>query len=145
MIEPKKIPRKEFKRHNRRSFLLAGINMLCGAFGLRWVLTSDGDKDMTPDALQQGFLANEKFWKRIFSPQRQNSATPAPPTSRCSRISGTPCFAINQDPSSRVVLVYPMNPPDLDLGGRQDLWIQMEPVLDEGGASPPRLITIVGE
>lgn len=88
MIEPKKIPRKEFKRHNRRSFLLAGINMLCGAFGLRWVLTSDGDKDMTPDALQQGFLANEKFWKRIFSPQRQNSATPAPPPGTKARING---------------------------------------------------------
>lgn len=84
----KSVPVKDFKRRNRRSFLLAGISAIGSAFGLRWLLTITQNSDASPDPLRRGFHANEKFWTRFFNPRRENSAAEAPRPGTKPRVNG---------------------------------------------------------
>lgn len=80
--------REEFKKSNRRSFIFAGVSALFGVLGLSWAINTDNDDDATPDLLRKGYLANEKFWKSIYNPKRENSATDAPAPGTQARING---------------------------------------------------------
>ena len=67
MIEPSE---REFKRHNRRSFLLAGVSALAGVEAFRWLTTRREDNAVLWP-LRRMLEVNEQLWRDFFRPSRQ--------------------------------------------------------------------------
>lgn len=82
-----KMPRKDFAKRNRRSFLVAGFSFVCGFLGVRWIINTKPE-DETPGALRAMFKANEAIWKKLSSSERLNSSVARPPDGTPARING---------------------------------------------------------
>jgi DMSO/TMAO reductase YedYZ molybdopterin-dependent catalytic subunit len=81
------LSKAEFKKRNRRSFLLAGFGVVCGALGIKWILKANPqDEYDLPEVLRSGLEANESLWRKLYNPKRENSATQAPPDGTPARI-----------------------------------------------------------
>ena len=84
----KTISSKDFKKNNRRAFLIAGLSALCGVVGLTQILKEDSDTDASKGLFRRGFHANEKFWKSLFNSKREDSLTAAPSNGTEARVNG---------------------------------------------------------
>lgn len=84
----KSISRKDFRKRNRRSFLLSGFSLFCGAFGLSWLLTAEKNNNTISSPLRKGLLANENFWSRIFNPSPKNTPASVPLPGTLTRVNG---------------------------------------------------------
>jgi hypothetical protein len=103
--------KEEMKRHTRRSFVVAGLSMLAGYEGFRWLLGRRNEEGVQWP-LRNVLETNGGIWQDLFKESRLAKSSP-PPAGKPPRFNGDLGLDSNFDPTKwklKIVSPTPVSP-----------------------------------